>query len=90
MAAQRGGAGGEAAIDITELDGRHPPDTPTFRSLSPGLGPGLIFVRLGNDRAASETVDRPSITPHRHHTVTLQPSNVAEGRLARQETYTSD
>jgi hypothetical protein len=53
------------------------------------LHPEMRSDRLGNDRTASGTVDWWSITPHRHHTVTLQPSNVAEGRLAHQETYIS-
>jgi hypothetical protein len=49
MAAKRGGAGGEATIDmiaIYELDGRHPPNTPPrFPFLSPGLpGRGLSFA----------------------------------------------
>ena len=51
MAAKRGGAGGEAAIDMIDLlnwtEGI--PDTPhlAFRSLSPGLpGRGLSFLRL--------------------------------------------
>jgi hypothetical protein len=52
MAAKRGGAGGEATIDmiaIYELDGRHPPNTPPrLPFLSPGLpGRGLSFFAAG-------------------------------------------
>ena len=49
MAAERGGAGGEAAIDMTdfELDGRHPPDTPTPPSVFKPRSsrPGVILLR---------------------------------------------
>ena len=50
MAAKRGGAGGEAAIDMIDRRAgrKHSPDTPhhAFRSLSPGHpGRGLTFLR---------------------------------------------
>ena len=50
VAAERGGAGGEAAIDMidVELDGRHPRHPahrlPFFKPRSPR--PGLILLRL--------------------------------------------
>ena len=50
MAAERGGAGGEAAIDMidVELDGRHPPTPRTSPSVPKPRPPrpGLILLGL--------------------------------------------